>query len=402
VYAQLPPLMPRRPSLPKDPSQRAKALLDMAIKQVREIVWTSAQFLCDHEEDDMHMFCGARSQLLHCQAYEEEGIKCPDVDERHTPVKLLYPRSYVDAVSRMPGDKMHDYCFMGGLYLPETYQHRAWIIEYARQRFTDRSYFLVTDNKVEHAQLGRFDYTHIERDVFMPKEVPPQDRGFFHARFFRMLRSSQFALCPAGDQPWSMRFFEAIMCRSIPIVSDREHVGRHELERSIGYHVYLPEDRHIYDYGLVEENFNTFLRHQTLIEPGRIHTTHGTVFYIDEATKELRHGPLAQCPANVFFVFDGSGGRLVFRSPTSSNGIVCFSDHSQSIIRSENDPFQPKPTAFELVPILPHSAPDQRPDNPVGLRANNLYLSAEADGRVTLNRANCLAWEHFRIIRPLI
>jgi len=209
---------------------------------------------------------GPRSALLVRQAYEEEGLKCPDIDERQAHIKLLYPRSFVDAVSKMPGDKVHDYCFIGGLYRPETYRNRKWIIDFARQRFTDRSYLLLTDGEAEHTRLGPFDHTRIERDVFVPKQVPPRDRAFFHDHFFRTLRSSQFTLCPAGDAPWSMRFFEAIMCRSIPIVSDIEHVGRNELERSIGYRMYLREDDHVYDEDLVEENFDAFLRHQTLIK----------------------------------------------------------------------------------------------------------------------------------------
>jgi Exostosin family len=212
---------------------------------------------------------GPRSILLIIQAYKEEGIECPDIDERQAPTKLLYPRSFVDAVSKMPGDKRHDYCFIGGLYRPDTYQNRKWIINFATQRFNGLSYFLVTDGGAEHPRLGSFDYTNIERDIFVPKQVPRTDRAFFHDHFFRKLRCSKFTLCPAGDAPWSMRFFEAIMCRSIPIVSDLKHVGRNELERSIGYRVYLREEEHIYDEHLVEENFRTFIRHQTLIEGDR-------------------------------------------------------------------------------------------------------------------------------------
>jgi hypothetical protein len=209
---------------------------------------------------------GLRSAFLIRQAYEEEGLVCPDIDERRAPTKLLYPRSYVDAVSRLPREKTHDYCFVGGLYRPETYENRAWILDFATRRFTDRSYFLLTDGEGRHVRLGSFDHTDQEDDIFVPKEVPPRDRASFHEHFFRVLCSSQFTLCPAGDLPWSMRFFEAILCRSIPIVSDLEHIGRNDLERSIGYHVYLRGDDHFYDEGVVEENYRMFLRHQTLVD----------------------------------------------------------------------------------------------------------------------------------------
>ena len=77
----------------------------------------------------------------------------------------------------------------------------------------------------------------------MPRQVPPTDRAHFHDHFFRVLRESQLHVVPAGDAPWSMRFFEAIMCRSIPIVSNAEHSGRNDVERSIGYRFYLRRRR---------------------------------------------------------------------------------------------------------------------------------------------------------------
>lgn len=208
---------------------------------------------------------GPRSSLLIEKAYEEEGLVCPEVDENLEPIRLLYPRSFVEAVEDMSGVKSHDYCFMGVLYRPELYEHRAWIVDFAQRRFSDRSYFLVTDHEAPHVRLGAFDRTAIDPDVFVPKESPEAERARFHPHYFQLLRSSQFTLCPAGDLPWSMRFFEAVMCGSIPIVSDRHHTGRNDLERQIGYHAYLPEEEHIYDEALVEENLDLFLRHQTLI-----------------------------------------------------------------------------------------------------------------------------------------
>jgi Exostosin family len=209
---------------------------------------------------------GPRSVILVEQAYEEEGLECPAIDERLAEVNLLFPRSFVDAVNAMSGVKTHDYCFMGSLYRPETFRHRDWILDFAKERFTDRSYLLLSEAPPEHEHLGSFDHTGESDGVFVPKEAPwGRERAYFNPAFFQMLRSSEFAPCPAGDRPWSMRFFEAVMCRSIPIVSDRRHVGRNERERSIGYHVFLPEDEHVYDPAIAEENYRLFLRHQTLI-----------------------------------------------------------------------------------------------------------------------------------------
>ena len=43
----------------------------------------------------------------------------------------------------------------------------------------------------------------------------------------------------------------------------------------------------------------------------RMLTSHGTVFYIDAAAGELRHGPAATSPANAFFRVRGSRGRII-------------------------------------------------------------------------------------------
>lgn len=211
---------------------------------------------------------GPRSVLLFNRAYEEEGLPCPDIDERVEPTRLLYPRSFVDRVNELAGDRHVDYSFLGSLYRPEVFQQRKWVLDFARRQFTDRSYLLLSETASEHDRLGSFDHTGEEGGVWVPKEVGWEDRGYFNTAYFQVLRQSEFALCPAGDQPWSNRFFEAIMCRSIPIVSDEEHSGRHEFERSIGYRMYLREDEHVYDADLVEENYALFLRHQTLTVAG--------------------------------------------------------------------------------------------------------------------------------------
>jgi hypothetical protein len=208
---------------------------------------------------------GARSELLLRRAFDEEALACPDIDERIAPVRLLYPRSFVVATDAMPGTKIYDYSFIGSLYRPETYEHRAWILDFARQHFTERSYLQISECPPEHTRLGQFDRTGERENVFIPKELPPHKRDFFDAVFYGVLRRSEFTLCPAGDHPWSMRFFEAIMCRSIPIVSDPSHVGRNDLERAIGYRVFLADEEHVYDEEIVEENHRLFIEHQTLI-----------------------------------------------------------------------------------------------------------------------------------------
>ncbi|MGQ0830589.1 MAG: exostosin domain-containing protein [Microthrixaceae bacterium] len=208
---------------------------------------------------------GARAVLLLRMAYAEEGLVCPPIDERIEPTALLFPRSFVEAADRFPGNKTIDYSFAGSVYRPELRAHRTWVLDFARRHFTERSHLLVSDGPEHHAPLGGFDKTG-EQDVFVPKNVPEPERAFFNPTYFAVLRASQFTLCPAGDLPWSLRFFEAIMCRAIPIVEDRAHAGRNDLERGIGYTMLQPDDAHVYDEAIAEHNYRIFLRRQTLID----------------------------------------------------------------------------------------------------------------------------------------
>ncbi len=130
--------------------------------------------------------------------------------------------------------------------------------------------------------------------------------------------------------------------------------------------------------------------------PARIYTSHRTMFYVDEDTGDLRHGPLADSPANAFFVFENSGGRIIHRSDGRTYHTISLSDNSRSFCRHPlSDDSSQAPTLFERVPARDRLTATH---NLVGLRAGELYLSAEPDGRVTLNRRHCLSWEQFRLI----
>lgn len=72
--------------------------------------------------------------------------------------------------------------------------------------------------------------------------------------YFKSMCSSKFTLTPTGDCPWSYRFFEAIMCYSIPILEDdTEDVYQHLFKS------YRHSDQHIYDPSIVEYNIKILL-----------------------------------------------------------------------------------------------------------------------------------------------
>lgn len=232
-----------------------------------------------------------RSYQLMLRAYEEAGETIPGTgsiygrlrfsripgDRRYSwfrflePQILLYPESYVRQISSLPQEKLYEFNFVGVLFPRNVFPNRKWTLDFARRHFDDNSYFCITSlaDVEEYQPLGPFDRTlenqRRENPFFVPREVPVERRTYFDSRYFTVLSQSRFTLCPRGDTPWSMRFFESVLCRSIPIVEDPSHTGRNNLERAIGYRFYTIDQDLVYHEDWVEENYQRFLATQTLV-----------------------------------------------------------------------------------------------------------------------------------------
>lgn len=222
-----------------------------------------------------HIPFSPRLTLLWEQSYLEEGVNVADIpDPRIRPRIALYPRSFVEAVERLGPEKSIDFNFRGSVYEKSRRPNRQWVLQFAKRHFTDRSHFLATDRPARqltwrlcrrHRILGSFDYT-FRSTGFVPKETVTLPRSHFDQDYFRIMRASEFTLCPAGDAPWSMRFHEAIMAGSIPILENAQHAGRNALEYAIGYRYYLMQDEpFVFRSAWTQENFQKFLRFQTLM-----------------------------------------------------------------------------------------------------------------------------------------
>jgi hypothetical protein len=209
---------------------------------------------------------GHRSMILIEKAYEEERRAFPRDAFRGAPYALLYPRSFVEGVENLPREKTHDYCFVGAVFSPEVWRRRHWILDFARRRFTNNSLLCISDAPRGYVPLGSFDRTlEGKTGQFLPRTMSRDERGFFDPTYFGVMCRSCFTLCPAGDQPWSMRFFESIMCRSIPILMRRFHSGRNHIERSIPYRCLSARAAHEYLGEWVEANHRLFVERQTLL-----------------------------------------------------------------------------------------------------------------------------------------
>jgi Exostosin family len=202
-----------------------------------------------------------KMRLWQAEAWQELGVEITAFDHQ----KALFPRRFYVPIEGFDHTKIFDLCFIGAYRVDAaTAARRAWLIDFIRERFSDRSYLQFTDSetKKDYVPMGAFDFT-LQRTGFVPKEVPLEQRNFFDEHYYRVMCQSEFTLCPGGDLPWSMRFYEAMMCKSIPVLQNRMH-HRSLREALRGYKFYTRSDRLIYKPEWVEHNYELFLKHHTL------------------------------------------------------------------------------------------------------------------------------------------
>lgn len=195
------------------------------------------------------------------EAWAELGKTINQFDHQ----RALFPKRFYERVEQLDHNKTHDFCFIGAFKIDvETASRRKWLEEFIRANFTASSYLQFTDSstKKTHVSLGAFDHTH-ERNGFVPKEVPVKQRNFFDEHYYQIMCHSKFTLCPAGDRLWSMRFYEALMCKSVPVLERRWH-HRSIREAIRGYKYYTKGQALEFRNDWIEENYRLFLKHHTL------------------------------------------------------------------------------------------------------------------------------------------
>uniref|UniRef100_A0A6C0KRU3 Exostosin GT47 domain-containing protein n=1 Tax=viral metagenome TaxID=1070528 RepID=A0A6C0KRU3_9ZZZZ len=170
----------------------------------------------------------------------------PTCQANPNPPIALFSKKYYNDINELNHNKIHDYCFIGSISSSEEY--RKWVIEFAKKYFTHNSIFINTDNNDNWELLGSFDYSNLKLG-FCPKNNEDNQSKKIQYRiineniyYFEKMCQSKFVLCPAGDSSWSFRFYEVLMCKSLPIVDTWHHTYRTKEEADIKYK-YILQDR---------------------------------------------------------------------------------------------------------------------------------------------------------------
>lgn len=187
-----------------------------------------------------------------------------------SPLFALFSEKYYNEINNLNHQKIYDFCFIGSIN--SNRQARQWVIEFAKKHFTNNSIFINTDHHPNWELLGAFDYTHTKKG-FCPKNVSNNQSKQVQYRvvnenliYFESMCQSKFVLCPAGDASWSFRFYETLMCKSIPIVESIHHTyrSREEAELNYKYVLYTDIDNDINYNDYVNENILIFENHHML------------------------------------------------------------------------------------------------------------------------------------------
>jgi len=146
---------------------------------------------------------------------------------------------------------------------------RNWVAEFAKDNFGPNDLLKIKDRSEKHVSLGAYD--HSIEDKYM--QAP---RGEFDAEYYHGMIQSNFTLCPGGEAAWSLRFYEAILAGSIPVIHHlHEDLWKEGWWiRNAGYKYFFSKNitnisktmssadlKEIADY-----NYDLFIKYQTFIE----------------------------------------------------------------------------------------------------------------------------------------
>jgi len=157
------------------------------------------------------------------QAIFEAGLSTDQVSAFGKSV-VKFPKSLVEQLLQLKNNTKHThkYNFMGrvsGQNWGVEEKARQWAIDFAKEKFTKDDIFVVTHLSPDWKALGAFDKS---------KEMPRRESHSFakigsskldvDMTYWQQLMSSDFTLCPGGDDHFSYRGYETALAGSVCVI----------------------------------------------------------------------------------------------------------------------------------------------------------------------------------------
>lgn len=213
---------------------------------------------------------------------KEAGLNGSKVSEWGQTVGKL-PASWVRQVDGMNDSKDFRYNFQGTGFASDVKRWRTWVHSFAKENFTPSDYLRFTDPPHGYKLLGEFDRS-LAPGGFRPKdEKDLAKKSVMGVDYFKVMKRSNFTLCPRGDRAFSYRFYEAALTRSIPVVSSARVdlsttavLGAYTFNqplRCIGYHYYDLDNVKgplKYREDWAQDNYELFIKYQTFLKGDNI------------------------------------------------------------------------------------------------------------------------------------
>jgi len=210
------------------------------------------------------------NEIFYLQALREEG---KDFQGEKIPETIKYSNN--SRLAQYPKlEKTIDYSFVGQVQCywdaSRILPMRHWILEYIEKFFTKDSFLQFTINKGSRMSkknkkvLSKFKnkaYNKSSRPIFKKIDKSPEKLNTYFGpdeKYLEVLASSKFSLCPGGDAPWSIRFYESIALGAIPILKDKKEAFYSNNTSGPNYKFYLNTEKPKYKKSWAKHNLELF------------------------------------------------------------------------------------------------------------------------------------------------
>jgi len=273
----------------------------------------------------------------------------------NNPDIALFSRGYYEQIQKLKHDKIYDYVFIGS-FTEFNKSNRDWVLDFVKTNFTSNSVFINTTGGKLWNKLGLYDLTGTVKSVCPDLDFKDSQSKEAQYRkvdenryYFETMCQAKFCLCPAGDAPWSFRFYEVLMCKSIPIVQSWIHTFRTEAESQNGYKYFLNTESHQFDENIVNHNTQIFER-KHLLPKLHIYTYATDMNKMENFSKSVQiFGNHINCiNENTWNGYHDKIFNLLKNiKDVPDNEIVCFVDGYDVFINSKTDEIIEKFLSYE-------------------------------------------------------